>query len=97
MITMKGTKDYGRSAQMDTPITITIVDESRCPGCNGGDEFYNRPKVGLEDGWWWKCYNPNCKVGYYNPETQMFEPRGSLSGHYPYSKASSLDQSEGIL
>ncbi len=50
-------------------ITIEVVPESTCPECGGGDEFFNRPKVGMEDGWWWGCYNSACPVGYYNPET----------------------------
>lgn len=72
-------------------IEITIVEETLCPGCGGGDEFHNRPKVDMDDGWWWRCYNPACKVGYYNPDTRMFEPRGSLAGHWPYEQANNLD------
>ncbi len=55
-------------------ITIEVVPESTCPTCGGGDEFFNRPKVALEDGiWWWRCYNPACPVGYYEPETGEVE------------------------
>lgn len=55
-------------------ITIEVVPESTCPECGGGDEFFNRPKVALEDGiWWWKCYNPACPVGYYEPATGEVE------------------------
>ena len=36
-------------------------------------DFPNRPKVGMEDGWWWRCCNSNCKVGYYNPENGGIE------------------------
>ena len=51
-------------------IQIEVVPESLCPTCGGGDEFFNRPKVGASDGtWWWKCYNQACDTGYYNPDT----------------------------
>ena len=50
-----------------TDIKIEIVPESKCPTCDGGDEFFNRPKVGTEDGWWWRCYNPACETEYYFP------------------------------
>lgn len=60
--------------KLSDPITITVVPESTCPQCGGGDEFFNRPKVALEDGiWWWRCYNPACPVGYYNPDTGEVE------------------------
>jgi hypothetical protein len=54
-----------------------IVDNEECPGCDSlGPNQVNRPKVGDEDGtWWWKCYTPNCTVGYYNPTTQQWEQR----------------------
>lgn len=65
-----------------TTIEVTLVDDEACPGCGAG--FPNRPKVGMDDGWWWKCYTADCKVGYYNPETRMLEPRGRLAGHFPY-------------
>ncbi len=63
--------------ELDLPeptITIEIVPESTCPRCGGGDEFFNRPKVALEDGvWWWRCYNTACPVGYYEPITGEVE------------------------
>ncbi len=49
---------------------INVVPQENCPRCGGGDEFYNRPKVGQEDGTWsWRCYNPDCDLRYYNPDT----------------------------
>jgi hypothetical protein len=49
---------------------IRVVDQENCPRCGGGSEFGNRPKVGHDDGTWsWKCYNPDCTIGFYNPET----------------------------
>lgn len=54
---------------MTEHIEIEIVTESKCPTCGAGDEFHNRPKVGTEAGWWWKCYNPSCETSYYLPET----------------------------
>lgn len=71
---------------------ITVVPEQNCPACGGGDEFHNRPKVEMENGWWWRCYNPDCKVGYYNPTARLIEPRGGLSGWYPYEQANNLEQ-----
>lgn len=53
---------------MNEPITITLVPEGKCPECGGGDEFFNRPKVADENGWWWRCYNPLCSTKYYQPE-----------------------------
>lgn len=52
---------------------IEIVDDENCPRCNGGAEFYNRPKVHDGANWWWKCYNPACEVGYYCPDTGEVE------------------------
>jgi ssDNA-binding Zn-finger/Zn-ribbon topoisomerase 1 len=55
-------------------ISIKVVEIENCPKCGGGYEFGNRPKVGDEDGrWWWKCGNPECKVGMYLPETGEWE------------------------
>ena len=62
---------------------IRIVDDEQCPEC-GAMWFAlksenplnspNQPKVGDENGkWWWKCYNPACKVSYYLPETGAVE------------------------
>jgi hypothetical protein len=57
------------------PIRIRIVDEEPCPYCGAG--FPNRPKVGDEEGWWWRCYTENCPVGYYLPEKRLVELRGT--------------------
>ena len=64
-------------------VTITIVPDEACPGCGAiwGHEdkeldFPNRTKVCDEEGhWWWRCYNPKCSVGYYQPETNQVEYR----------------------
>lgn len=47
---------------------IVIVDDQACPGCGAywGNpdpalDFPNRVKVDTH----WKCYNPECEVGYY--------------------------------
>jgi hypothetical protein len=61
--------------------TIKIVSDEQCPICGAiwGHEdksldFPNRPKVGDENGvWWWKCYNPKCEVGYYEPKSGEWE------------------------
>ncbi len=58
---------------MAETVIIEIVPEACCPQCGGGDEFYNRPKVGMADGWWWRCYNTRCEVTYYNPDTGATE------------------------
>jgi hypothetical protein len=66
---------------MSEKMQVTIVDDSACPGCTsiwGHDnpdlDFPNRPKVGDDAGvWWWRCYNPNCKVDYYEPESGRIE------------------------
>lgn len=57
-------------------IKIRIVPEAACPVCGAywGHpdpelDWPNRPKVGDEKGWWWRCYNPRCPVAYYLPET----------------------------
>lgn len=46
--------------------------EGACPECgaywgnpNTELDFPNRSKVHSEGEWWWKCYNPACKVEYY--------------------------------
>jgi hypothetical protein len=57
------------------PIRIRIVDEEPCPYCGAG--FPNRPKVGDEEGWWWRCYTETCPVGYYLPEKKLVELRGT--------------------
>ncbi len=57
--------------------TIVIVPESKCPECDAGDDFNNRPKVGDSDGlWWWRCYRATCPVMYYLPETGEVEYEG---------------------
>lgn len=56
-------------------ITIVVIPDYPCPKCGSywghPDEklnFPNRSKVALEDGvWWWRCYNPDCSVNYYEP------------------------------
>ena len=50
---------------------IRIVPEAKCPYCGQG--FPNRPKVHDEYGWWWKCYNEDCPVLYYNPSVGLVE------------------------
>lgn len=70
---------------MSDKVTIYIVDDEACPGCNAiwGHEdesldYPNRPKVTDEDGLsWWRCYNPDCNVGYYNPETGRKERKAT--------------------
>jgi len=69
----------------EKPFTIEIVDDQPCPecgamwmtpDCDSGNplDFPNRPKVGDEDGtWWWRCYNPACRVGYYEPFSGQVE------------------------
>jgi hypothetical protein len=53
-------------------VCIRIVDNEVCPKCRAG--YPNRPKVGDSQGkWWWKCYNKNCNVSYYLPETGEVE------------------------
>lgn len=59
----------------EQPITITVVSEEACPECSAfaghpdpALDFFNRPKVGDENGdWWWRCYNPLCSTDYYLP------------------------------
>jgi hypothetical protein len=57
---------------------IVIVDDEACPECgamygheNPAFDFPNRPKVDNA----WKCYNPECEVAYYLPETGAVEYR----------------------
>lgn len=53
---------------------INVVPQETCPRCGGGDEFYNRPKVGQSDGTWsWRCYNPECDLRYWNPDWPGYE------------------------
>lgn len=63
-------------------VTVHIVSDEQCPHCGalwGHDDkaldFPNRPKVYDEYGEWWRCYNPNCDIGYYNPQTGGIELR----------------------
>jgi hypothetical protein len=56
--------------------TFEIVANQACPlcGCDGSNsEYPNRPKVHDGDAWWWRCYDPNCMVDYYNPETGAWD------------------------
>lgn len=48
---------------------IVIVPDQACPGCGAHADhedvklrYPNRPKVDNH----WKCYNPECEVGYYS-------------------------------
>ena len=59
-------------------IKVRVVLEEPCPYCGaywGHPDpklnYPNRPKVGDEYGWWWRCYNPRCPVGYYQPEHKL--------------------------
>ena len=60
---------------------FTVVPNEACPVCGAHPEhvdealrFFNRPKVGDDDGnWWWRCYNPACEVALYLPETGQWE------------------------
>ena len=61
---------------------IVVDDEnSACPQCGAywgnPDEslnFPNRSKVGDAEGvWWWKCYNPECEVDFYDPASGRYE------------------------
>ncbi len=55
-------------------IQINVVPDENCPRCGEGDKFYNRPKVGHEDGTWsWRCYNPECDLRYWNPDRPGYE------------------------
>lgn len=57
---------------MVTRIVVRIVKDEPCPKCGamwGHPDpklnYPNRPKV--DD--WWRCYNPNCPVDLYRPDT----------------------------
>ena len=61
---------------MDGPPTVQSVSDQPCPRCGArwGHEdpkldFPNRIKV--DD--FWRCYNPDCEVGYYDPATGEIE------------------------
>jgi hypothetical protein len=62
-------------------ITIRIVEDQPCPKCGAtpGHEdpkldYPNRPKVtGPDNVSWWRCYNPDCIVNYYAPDTGEVE------------------------
>jgi hypothetical protein len=63
---------------------IVVVDDEPCPECgafwgNPECDFPNRAKVHDEHGWWWRCYNPGCSVGYYIPGTDKIE-RKAVAG-----------------
>ena len=57
-------------------IRVVPNEYGACPRCGAywghpdkALDFPNRSKVGDEDGTWhWKCYNPACSCGYYDPE-----------------------------
>lgn len=76
----------GTGHQYLDPITLTVkvVPDEACPECGAfwghpdpALDYPNRTKVMDGDGWWWRCYNPDCRVGYYNPETGGVEHRSS--------------------
>ncbi len=57
---------------------IRIVDEQPCPRCGAywghPDKTLNWPnRIKVDDHW--KCYNPECTVGFYDPETGWIEER----------------------
>lgn len=55
---------------------IEIVNEEACPycGCDGtNSEYPNRPKVHDGAVWWWRCYDPDCRVAYYANEVGGIE------------------------
>jgi hypothetical protein len=62
---------------------IRIVADFPCPCC--GTTGNNRPKVEVDGVWWWRCYNQECTVEYYEPGTGVVErrresPRDNLRG-----------------
>jgi hypothetical protein len=58
-------------------ITIKLVADEPCPVC--GWTTPNRPKVYDEWGWWWRCYNPDCPVVYYNPTKRLLDIKSPTS------------------
>jgi hypothetical protein len=57
-------------------ITIKLVADEPCPVC--GWKQPNRPKV--YDKWgWWRCYNPECPVVYYNPTKKLLDIKPATS------------------
>ena len=68
-VTMKNGKWVNVPVTKKDTLTINVVSDEygRCPKCGQG--YPNRQKVDN----WWKCYNPKCKVGYYEPETGQVE------------------------
>jgi hypothetical protein len=62
---------------MPKDIKVRVVSDQACPKCGAiwghtdkSLDFPNRPKVSDDKGrGWWKCYNPECDVNYYLPET----------------------------
>lgn len=59
-------------------VEFEVVDDEygQCPECGAywghEDEDLNYPNREKVDRYW-KCYNPDCKVGYYHPETGDIE------------------------
>jgi hypothetical protein len=62
-------------------LKLIIVPDEPCPVC--GWVWPNRPKICDEEGWWWRCYNPQCPVGYYNPEKRLLELKRSFNPKTP--------------
>lgn len=69
-----------RRLHITPALTIAIVPDEygQCPGCGAywGHpikelDFPNRQKVDNH----WRCYNPRCTVGYYDPETNAIVER----------------------
>lgn len=58
-------------------LEVMVADDMPCPKCGaywGHPDAKlnrpNRPKVAAEDGvWWWRCYNEECEVAMYEPES----------------------------
>ena len=62
----------GQRIELPNGIILKVVDSEPCPMC--GTTHYNRPKVcGHDNLWWWRCYNKECSVDYYQPETGGIE------------------------
>lgn len=40
-------------------------------------DFPNRSKVCDEGVWWWRCYNPECDCGYYDPDSGQWDRRAT--------------------
>jgi hypothetical protein len=58
------------AAEDGTVITVNVVAPEACPHCH--EE--GRPKIwDAQNVCWWKCYNPACNVGFYQPESGRVE------------------------